>query len=364
MRIEELDTPVLVVDLDVMERNLRRAADYTRAHGLGLRPHTKTHKTPEIALRQVELGAVGITVAKLGEAEVMADAGLQDILIAYPLIGAVKMRRLVALSDRARLMVALDSDECATQISRAMAAAGRSIGILVEADTGMRRCGVAVGPDLVNLCRRVIDLPGLEFAGVQVYQGHTGGTPEERARKVAEENVRLHRLYDTLAAAGISPRVVSGGSTPSLALMHLLDGITDVRPGTYVFNDRNTLSVGACALEDTAAHVLATVVSTAVPGQMIVDAGSKTLFSDALGGGDKRGFGLILEDGISTVVKMNEEHGYVDTSQSPRQWRVGDRVTILTNHVCVLVNLHDELVLHRGGAVEGAWRVAGRGRVR
>lgn len=364
MHILELDTPVVVVDLDVMERNLRRAADYTRQHGLALRPHTKTHKTPEIARRQVELGAEGITVAKLGEAEVMADAGLEDLLIAYPQVGAQKVHRLMALCERAKVRVALDSEEAATQISRAAAAAGHTIGILVEVDTGMRRCGLPIGPELVGLCRKVCDLPGLQFLGVQVYQGHIWGTQSEREQQLAEENAKLHRLYDTLSAAGVPYTVVSGGSTPTLMLSHHLDGLTEVRPGTYVFNDRNTLETGACTMEDVALHIVATVVSTAVSGQAIIDAGSKTLSSDRLHGFPDGGYGIVVEDPGVFVTRMSEEHGVLDLSAATRAYRVGDRVTIVPNHVCTVVNLHDRLVLHRGGEVVGSYCVAGRGKIR
>lgn len=363
MHINDLDTPVLLVDEAVMENNLRRAAEYAKAHGIALRPHTKTHKIPAIARRQVALGAAGIAVAKLGEAEVMADAGFDDILIAYPLVGAQKLHRLMALCERARVRISLDSLVVTEGISRAAAAAGHTVGILVEADTGMRRCGLAMGPELVSLCRQVQELPGLQFLGVMVYQGHILGEPEERAAAIAAENERLRRLYDTLAAAGISWQVVSGGSTPNLYQMHLLEGITETRPGTYVFNDRNTLVAGACTLEDVALQVQATVVSTAVSGQVIVDAGSKTLSSDPLLGGDRKGFGLVVEDPTVIVSSCSEEHGKLDISRSTRRWRVGDRVHLIPNHVCPVVNLQDRIVVHRAGEVLGAWSVAGRGRV-
>lgn len=364
MHISELDTPVAVVDLDVMERNLSRAAEYAREHGIALWPHTKTHKMPEIARRQVALGAAGICVAKLGEAEVMADAGLERLFIAYPLVGEAKMRRLMALCERAQVRVALDSEEVATQISRAAAAAGHTIGVVVEVDTGTRRCGLPIGPEFVNLCKRVCDLPGLEFLGPMTYQGHIWGTPEEREQKIAAENEQLGRVYDALTAAGLSWSVVSAGSTPNLRWMHRLRGVTEMRPGTYVFNDRNTLGCGACTVEDTALHVLATVVSTAVSGQAIIDAGSKTLTYDRHLSGRGQGYGVVLEDPSVFVSTMSEEHGNLDLTNASRSWRVGDRVTILPNHACPLVNLHDELVVHRGGEVLGSWRVAGRGKVR
>jgi len=362
MHVSELETPALVVDLDALERNLRRAQDYCSGHGISLRPHMKTHKTPEIGRMQVAFGAVGLTCAKLGEAETMADAGIEDLFLAYPLWGEAKLRRLLALSERCRVTVAFDTPEVADGIARAAAAAGTEIAALVEADTGMGRCGVAPGPDLLALCRRVADAPGLRFRGLMTYQGHLAGSDAERRAQMAEEEGRLRRALDALTAAGLPCEVVSGGTSPSLFFSHLAPSVTENRSGTYVFNDRNMVRSGAAAWDDCALRVAVTVVSNAVPGQLIVDGGSKTFSSDRTPG--EEGFGRFVEDPTLVLTKMNEEHGYVSLNGTTLRHRVGDRLHVIPNHVCTCVNMHDDLWVHRSGTVVDQWRIAARGKVR
>jgi D-serine deaminase-like pyridoxal phosphate-dependent protein len=368
MRIDELDTPCVLVDLDVLERNISRAQEYLDRHRISMRPHIKTHKIPEIARLQVAAGAVGITCAKVGEAEVMADAGIEDLLIAYPILGDAKLKRLAALAARARVAVAFDSEEIALGLSRAAREAGVTIGALVETDTGTHRCGVAPGPSLVALCRRAAELPGLEFQGVMTYQGYLWGSPEERAAGMREEGERIRRLLEELDADGIHPEVVSGASSPNLFLAHLLPGVNENRCGSYVFNDRNTVATGAVGWEDCAVRVAVTVVSTAVPGQLIIDGGAKTFSTDRLALDGGPGFGHVVEDPELTLVKMNEEHGFVrlgsPAASDRRAARLGDRLHLIPNHVCMTINMHDEVYIHRGGRVVDTWRVAARGRIR
>jgi D-serine deaminase-like pyridoxal phosphate-dependent protein len=362
MNVLELETPALLVDKKILERNLRAAAAYNRSHQLAFAPHVKTHKSAEIARRQIAEGAAGITCAKLGEAEIMADAGITEILLAYPIVGEAKLKRLAALAGRANVMVAFDSAEVAEGVSRAAAGAGVTIGVLAETDTGTRRCGLPPGPDLVALCRRIMGLPGLEFRGIMTYQGHLSGKSAQRAALLAEEAARLEEMYALLRKREIPFPVVSAGSSPNLREIHRLPGVNHVRHGTYVFNDRNTLAQEGCVFDDCALQVAVTVVSAAVPGQIIIDGGSKTFSSDrlALGG---EGYGLCAEDSSLTIVKMNEEHGYVDVSRSERSYKVGDRLRFIPNHVCVCVNLHDRLYVHRDGEVADIWHVDARGRV-
>jgi D-serine deaminase-like pyridoxal phosphate-dependent protein len=362
MHLLDLDTPALVLDLDALERNVRRAQDYCSRHGIRLRPHMKTHKTPEIGRLQVREGAVGLTCAKLGEAEVMANAGIEDLFIAYPLWGEAKLRRLLALAERCRITVAFDTPEVADGVARAAAAAGARIGVLVEVDTGMGRCGVAPGPELLALCRRVAESPGLEFRGLMSYQGHVAGAPEERMAQMAAENARLQAVIDAVTAEGLACEVVSGGTSPSLFFSHLAPAVTENRSGTYVFNDRNMVRSGAAEWEDCALRIAVTVVSDAVPGQLIVDGGSKTFSSDRTPG--EEGFGRFAEDDTLVLAKMNEEHGYVSLDAASRRHRVGDRLHVIPNHVCTAVNMHDELWVHRGGEVVDQWRIAARGKVR
>ena len=364
MHISELETPAVIVDLDVMERNLSRVADYCRTHQLLLRPHTKTHKIPELAKRQIASGATGITVAKLGEAEVMLDAGIDDILIAYPIVGADKTARLARIAERAKIRVSLDSEEAAREISAAAKRHGVSVGILIEMDVGFERCGFSHESDLVTLAQKVTELPGLEFKGLMFFPGHFAVEPEERDVLRAHVNEYLERSLAAFELAGVPVAVVSGGSTPTAYEGGSFYGVNEVRPGTYIFNDRNTVAVSAASLDDCALSVLVTVVSTAVNGHAVVDGGSKTFSYDRFQGGDGKGFGIVKEDPAAEVERFSEEHGHMNIARSERSYRVGDRISIIPNHVCTTVNMHDEIYGVRGEQVEEVWRVAARGKVR
>ena len=363
MRISDLDTPALLIDLDVMERNLRRVAEYAAAHGLRLRPHTKTHKIPALGRRQLELGAAGLTVAKVGEAEVMLGAGPGDLLLAYPVVGARKLERLGQIARKLRLTVALDSLDVARPLSEVAASQGVEIGVLAEADVGLGRVGVAPDEDLVELARHLQRLPGLVFEGVAFYPGHIKRLDEDGRRAWARLRETLAGMLASLRRAGISPRIVSGGSTPTLFESQTLAGLNEIRPGTYIFNDRNTVLSGACSWEDCAATVLTTVVSTARPGQIIIDGGSKTFSSDRVVHAGEDGFGRILEAPEAVFWNMNEEHGYINVTACRQDFRVGDRLRVIPNHVCVAVNLHERVYGVRGDLVEEIWTVEGRGKL-
>jgi D-serine deaminase-like pyridoxal phosphate-dependent protein len=364
MHLRELSTPALTIDLDILERNLDRVSELCRRQGVGLRPHTKTHKTPEVARLQLARGAVGLTVAKVGEAEVMAGAGLDDILIAFPIYGSEKLRRLAELARQRRILVSLDAEATAQELSRAAAAKGSSVGVLVEFDVGFHRCGLEPGPACVELARKIEKLPGLEFRGLMTYFGNVWGSPAERRAEAEHVAERVARALAAFREARMEVEIVSGGSTPSVEFAHLIAGLTDIRPGTYVYNDLNTYYQGACRLEDCAARVVTTVVSTAVPGRAIIDAGSKTFSSDLLGSGPKSGYGQVVEAPDALLVKLNEEHGHLDISKSSHQFFVGEVLTVIPNHVCTCVNMHDEVFPHRKGEVAGCWRVAARGKIR
>ncbi len=353
MHLLELDTPALAVDLDVMERNLRTMAEYTQAHGLRLRPHTKTHKSPWIARQQLALGAAGLTVAKPTEAEVLMDAAPDDLLIAFPTIGAPKLERLRRLAARTRISVSLDSFEAARQLSDA----GLPVNILAEFDAGLGRAGVPLA-ELPALVESIARLPHIRFDGLAFYPGHLKTNVDVTALDaVVEEAVH------SVSKIGLAPRVVSGGSTPTWPQSHLVRGMNEIRPGTYVFNDRNTVNSGACTLEDCAAHMIVTVVSTAKSGQVLVDGGSKTFSSDRLQGDPGVSFGLVLDAPEAHFHKMNEEHGFIDVSRCERPFGVGDKLRILMNHVCVAMNLAESVHGHRGGVVETSWPVAARGKL-
>ena len=359
--LEELETPVPLVDLDRLDRNLDRMAAYTRAHGLALRPHTKTHKSPRIAQEQVQRGAIGLTCATPLEAEVMASV-TQDLLLAYPPVGETRLRRLMALPDHVRLTVALDSRESADQLARAGAERGRTTGVYVEVDLGMHRVGMVRAEDLLQLIAFVSECPSLSYLGIAFYPGHIRSLSagEDELDRLASD---LQNTIRTLDDAGLSPAVVSGGSTPTVWESHRITGLTEIRPGTYVYNDRITAQAGACDWNDCALTVLATVVSTAVPGQAVVDAGTKSLGREPSGSVES-GFGSLLDRPEVVVAKLSEEHGILDLRGT--RWRpaVGDRVRIVPNHVCIAVHLHEVIYGVRGEQIQTAWPVAARGRLR
>jgi D-serine deaminase-like pyridoxal phosphate-dependent protein len=361
-RAEDLDTPALIVDLDIMERNLQRVADYAALRRLRLRPHTKTHKSLFLAQKQLALGAAGLTVAKTTEAETMLGAGPRELLVAYPVVGETKARRLASiagvLGKNGSVTIAIDSLFSAQQLSQAAQAAGVRFGVLVEIDVGLGRAGVAPA-EAIGFTQAVAALPGLEYLGFTFYPGHIKDQNEE---KIAELSATIGRLRDEFVQAGLAPQIISGGSTPLLYRSHEIDGLNEIRPGTYVFNDLNTVAAGACALEDCAASVLVTVASHTRPDRMLVDGGSKTFSSDRLSSGGP-GHGRVMEAPGAVFHKMNEEHGFVDLSAAERNFAVGDKVRIIPNHVCVVMNLHEYVYGVRHGVVEEVWNVEGRGKL-
>jgi D-serine deaminase-like pyridoxal phosphate-dependent protein len=363
MHVSEIDTPALVVDLDIMERNLGRVAQYTREHGLRLRPHTKTHKSPRIGRRQLDAGAAGLTVAKVGEAEVMLRAEPADLLVAFPVIGRTKLERLMEVARKTRVTVALDSTFAARQLSDAARAAQVEVGVLAETDVGLGRVGVSPGEALVALAQCIEKLPHLRLEGITFYPGQIKDLDEQGRAALAHVGDLLHEILADFRRAGIEVKIVSGGSTPTLFHSHELAGLTEIRPGTYVYNDINTVNSGGCALEDCAASVLATVVSTAKAGQMIVDGGSKTFSSDRPVNASEVTFGRVVEAPGARFHKMNEEHGYVDITRAEREFGIGDRVHIIPNHICVAVNLHERMYGVRGDRVEEVWSIEGRGKL-
>jgi D-serine deaminase-like pyridoxal phosphate-dependent protein len=356
--IQDLDTPALIVDLDIMERNLRRVADYCASHNLRLRPHTKTHKSILIGKQQLALGAAGLTVAKVGEAEVMLGAGPRDLLVAYPVVGETKLRRLAAVAGVTRVTVALDSLFVAQQLSQIAQAAKTSFGILTEIDVGLARVGVTPA-DALDLTRAVSALPGLEWRGITFYPGHI---KDQDPQKLTELSRTIEQIIENFRNAGFVPEIVSGGSTPALYHSHEIAGLNEIRPGTYVFNDLNTVAAGACAMEDCAASILVTVISHTTQERMIVDGGSKTFSSDKLSSGGP-GHGYVVEAPGASFHKMNEEHGFVDLTRAERSFEIGEKIRIIPNHICVAVNLHEFVYGVRNGVVEECWHVDGRGKL-
>ena len=358
--LQQLETPVPVVDLDRMSMNLDRMAAYATLHGLRLRPHVKTHKSPRIAAEQLRHGAVGLTCATLREAELMSEV-CDDLLIAYPPVGAARLERLARLPQDVRVGVAADDAAALSALSLAAKLGRRNFDVYVEVDVGMHRVGVSNPDKAVSLARAVNDCTGLSFAGLLFYPGHIRQNVDEQGSSLSELTASVAKYTDALRDAGMPPRVVSGGSTPAAWRMHEVAGVSEVRPGTYVYNDRTTATMGACDWEDCALTVLATVVSTAVKGQAVIDAGSKALGREPLRAeGD--GYGVVLTHPEVIVSRMSEEHGILDLSKTAWRPKLGEQVRVIPNHVCIVVHNFDEVIGVRGHAVETRWPVAARGR--
>ncbi|HEU0054601.1 MAG TPA: alanine racemase, partial [Longimicrobium sp.] len=293
------------------------------------------------------------------EAEAMAEV-VDDLLLAYPVVGRSKLDRLMRLPEHVRLTVGLDSAEALRGLAEAARAAGRRVGVLVEFDAGMHRVGVQTPDDAVALARAAAETEGIEYRGAMFYPGHVRAPVDRQPAMLAELSATVRRFVDALAAAEHAPEIVSGGSTPTFWRSHEIDGVTEVRPGTNIFNDRTTAEIGACAWEECAYSVLATVVSTSVPGQAVVDAGSKALAREELRA-EGGGYGALLDRPEIPVRAVSEEHGLLDLSATEWRPRVGDRVRVVPNHVCASVNLHERVWAVRGDEIVTAWEVAARG---
>ena len=363
MHLNELDTPALLIDLDIMERNLPRAADYAKTHKLRLRPHTKTHKIPAIGRRQLALGAAGLTVAKVGEAEVMLAAEPPELLIAYPVIGRRKLERLIPVARKTKVTVVVDSLAAARELSEAAREANLKLGVLAEMDVGLGRVGVQPGEELLKLARGITGLPKLRLEGIAFYPGHIKVIDEDGLRALDELSSVVQGAVNDFRRAGLPHDVVSGGSTSSLFHSHRIAAMNEIRSGTYVFNDRNTVVWGACTTADCAVTILTTVVSTARKNGMIIDGGSKTFSSDPSAAAGEAKFGHIVEAPEASLFQLNEEHGYVDLGEAAGMFKVGDRVRVIPNHVCVAMNLHEWVHGIRGEQVLQAWKVEGRGKL-
>ena len=345
MRVEDLDTPALTIDLDILSRNINDLAESCRRHKIALRVHTKTHKIPEIARLQLQAGAIGIVCQKLGEAEVMVDAGITDILIPYNIVGARKVERLVRLRQKATIAVALDSETTARGISKL--AEEPEIPVLIELDTGGNRCGVQSPEAALELARKVVQLRGLRFQGVMTYPSQPQAEPF------------LSRTRMLLEDAGIEVPVVSGGGTGSEAVSKQI-GCTETRIGSYVFEGMRRINHSdnppnpiTCA-----ERMIVTVVSAPTPGRIIVDGGQKTFASYP-----PIPYGHIVEHPDARIYGMSVEHGHIDVSDCDHAFQVGERLSIIPQHQGMTTNLHDTAFAVRNGVVEAVWAVAGRGRV-
>jgi D-serine deaminase-like pyridoxal phosphate-dependent protein len=355
----ELETPVALVDLDCVEANLQRLQAYADEREIALWPHTKTHKSAEIGLRQLELGAAGLTVAKTGEAALFHEAGAPRILVHYPPIGEDKCERLARLAaEGLHLTVALDSVAAAEGLSSALRRHGARAELLVELDVGLNRTGQVTVAGALDLAHQLSSLPAVAVAGISGYPGHCRGDAETIRSRISEVDALMDEARQAFVAAGLACDRVSGGSTPTRYLTHETC-VNELRAGTYALMDRNEdepSGVDAYAL-----IIETTVVSDAIPGQIVVDAGSKTLTSDSHDDGDH---GAIVGLPDARLHTINEEHGYIDVTRMERPPAVGDHLRIVPNHACGCVNLHDGLLGVRAGVAERVIAVGGRGLVR
>lgn len=354
----DLDTPCFVVDQDVMDRNISKMASYFRSRTAKLRPHVKHHKTPAIAHKQLAAGAVGICCQKLGEAEVMADSGVDNILITYEIIGPAKIRRLMDLAHRADVMVTVDDADNVRNLSAAARAAGVSLGILVDVNSGQDRCGVAPGAPALRLAHAVAASRGLELRGICGYEGHLQSVRdlEERTTRANEAMARVVETADALRAEGLPAGVVSAGGTGTYNITGNYPGVTEVQAGSYVFMDAAYRRV----LRDfeVAGTVLASVISRPAADRAVLDCGMKAISMDQW---PPEVIGL---PGVE-VRSVSDEHLTVRlTDEDSRQLRPGDRVDLIPGHNDTTVHLHSHLFALRGGFLETVWEVAGRGRIR
>ena len=350
--VQDLDTPAVIIDLDVVAANIRRAQDFVTGHGISFRPHIKTHKIPALAKMQIEAGAVGITCQKLGEAEVFADAGAaDDILLTYNVLGEQKTARLAALIKRLkRMAVVLDNEVVARGLSEAGVRHGVDIRFLIECDTGFGRNGVQSPQAALDLARLVMKLPRMQFEGLMTFP-----------IKVPDTRQFLERTLQLFGGAGIPVPVVSGGGTPAMRTIGEFPMLTEHRAGTYIYNDVMQVTAGAATWDDCALRVRATVVSRPKPTRFILDTGSKVLTYEQY---FVKGFGRIVEYPEATVAAMSEEHGMVDLPEGARGPQIGEVVSVIPNHCCVVTNMMDEVYGVRGGKVETVFPVAARGKVR
>jgi D-serine deaminase-like pyridoxal phosphate-dependent protein len=347
--LADLDTPSVVIDLDIVERNVLRWQERCDRLGLANRPHIKTHKLVPLARHQIATGACGITCQKIAEAEVMADAGVDDIFITNNILGGHKLSRVAGLARRCRIAVVADGETVIEGLSAAMAAAGLKLDVAVECDTGGRRCGVQTPASALALAQVIDRAPGLRFGGLMTY-------PPAGGRILSA--AFLAEATDLCRRAGLAVDTVSSGGTPDMWIDDGLERVTEYRAGTYVYNDRSLVARGTARSEDCALTVLTTVVSRPTSDRAIVDAGSKSLTSDLLG---LEGYGAVRQFEAARIAALSEEHGHIDLSACEDRPAVGERVHILPNHVCPVSNLVDTVVLVRGDEVVALHTVDARG---
>jgi len=355
--VQDLDTPALLLDLDVFERNVDKMATFMAGRAAVLRPHVKTHKCSTIALRQIAAGAQGVTCAKLGEAEVMADAGVADLLIANQIVGAVKIARLVELAQRSDVIVAVEEQENAQQISDVAAPAGIQVNAIIEVDTGMARCGTVPGEETLALARAMVQMPGIRFRGVMGYEGHAVLVPdfEDKRRIALESATTLVDVAENLRTNNVDCEIVSAAGTGTYMITSDVPGITEIQAGSYVVMDTTYRAVVPDF--DNALFVLSMVISRRDDDRIITDMGKKAATEE---------FGLpeLQGEPMAKLAQLSEEHAKLDVLDAACSLSPGDKVQFIPSHCCTTINLHDEYFCIRDGKLEAVWPVDARGKVR
>jgi D-serine deaminase-like pyridoxal phosphate-dependent protein len=357
-----MPTPFLLIEEAIAKQNIRRIQDYADRHGFALRPHVKTHKSLRMARLQLEAGAVGIAVAKVGEAEVMAAIDNLDILVAYPAVGATRARSLAKLAmGNHKISVAADSEYLLDELAHAACEHATTIGIFIIFDAGLHRCGLADPGQITRLASWAATRKGLRFEGIQLYLGHLYGDAARSAESFEQVNRLWAPAHEALCAAGLRPKVVSSGSTPSVFGTHRLRHVNEIRVGTAVYNDYFSLKFQHCTLDACAARVVATVVSDVVPGQVIIDAGAKALSAKQLLRHERLEMGFIPEYPGARIFRLHEEHGWVDVSRCQPPPRIGQRLSIVPVAVSHCVNQYEDFYLLTQKGVLEKERVDARG---
>ncbi|MBP1991579.1 alanine racemase [Paenibacillus eucommiae] len=354
-------TPYAFVDLDAVELNIARMADKLASYTIKHRPHIKTHKSLRLVNMQLAAGAIGITVAKLSEAEAFADGGINDILIAFAIVGEQNLERLERLHRRITVAVTVDSWEAAQGLSAVGVRASKPVRVLIELDGGLHRGGRQPGKDIVDFAIRLRELPGIQIEGIMAYFGlvYRNGDPAAIAAAVQAESETIGQVVADLRQAGFAIEIISSGSTPTAKLCEHAKGITEVRAGNYIFNDVSAVQMGMAQEADCALRVAATVVSMPLPGMATIDAGTKALTSDRAHHSD--GFGIIVGQPDITIAVLNEEHGMLRFDPDKVSLSIGDRIEIIPNHSCVIPNLNDAIYGVRRGVVLERIQIDARG---
>ncbi len=356
-----IPTPFLVVQEEVLDANINRIHDYARSHGFAVRPHVKTHKSLHIAGTQLQAGAAGIAVAKVGEAEVMSRLGDVDITVAYPAVGEDRAKRIARLARTHRIRVAVDSTYLMDALSDAALESGSEIGIHVMFDAGLHRCGYADPETVTRLAAYAERMKGLRYDGIQLYLGHLYGEAAHESRSFDAINKQWKPVYEALCHADLCPHMVSSGSTPSLFNTHMVEHVNELRVGTAVLNDYFVMYFGHCSLEQCAARVVATVVSDATPGQVIIDAGSKSLSAKQMLRNERLTLGYIVEYPEARLFRLHEEHGWIDTSRCMKAPHMGQRLSIIPVNIALCMNLYDTFYILRSNGTTECMKVDARG---